>query len=418
MRVTRLGGAILALTTVLGCGAPAAVAPVEVLSADASGDCAPGNVQLTTSVPSALAQLQATQAWKHATGVGVLVAVVDSGIDAGNPHLKGVVVGGINLVGDTSSANGESDSDGHGTAIAGEIAARKISGSGVVGLAPDAHLLSVRVFRNTDTQTVKAGFGPNASRLAAGIRWAAAHHAQVINVSLSDYTQDAGLSSAVAYATAHGSLVVASAGNRATTPDKKNGERYPAGDVGVLGVAATNTRGVVTNDSIHGPQVALAAPGSDILTTATGAGDCLYSADAPASSYSTAYVSAAAALVAQAYPKESPAQWAYRLEATASRANVDQRDDDAGWGVVQPADAITLVPSSTTRGPASPFGAITGNAVAPARISVHPDNGVSPLQATVQALLIAAIAAATLLGALGVMIVLRRRRRASQADAL
>ncbi|POH85133.1 hypothetical protein CJ026_026315 [Ralstonia pickettii] len=85
----------------------------------------------------------------------------------------------------------------------------------------------------------------------------------------------------------------------------------------------------VTDASIHGPHVALAAPGQDILTTSTQGGDCIYVSDKPATSFATAYVSAAAALVAAAYPQETPAQWAYRLEVTAVRANPDQRTDAA-----------------------------------------------------------------------------------------
>jgi membrane-anchored mycosin MYCP len=405
-----LGAAIIVTAASLGMLAIGAPAPARA----ADAQCTPGTVQLTLDTPSALTTLDATSVWAHATGSGVLVAVVDSGIDAGNPHLAGVVVGGINLVPDGATANGETDSDGHGTAIAGEIAARRIPGSGVVGLAPDAHLLSVRVFRGTDDQSVKAGVGPTVARLSAGIVYAAEHGAQIINVSLSDYATDSGLASAVSFAAAHGSLVVASAGNRATTTDKSNGLRYPAADPGAIGVAATNSSGVVTNDSIHGRQVAVAAPGANILTSATGAGDCLYAATTPATSFSTGYVSAAAALVAQAYPTESPAEWAYRLEATAARARLDQRDDDAGWGVIQPLAAVTLVPSSATRGPKSPFADTADSAVVPSLVSVTPRQTQSAREASTEVLGIAAVAAVTLLGTLGAVIVLRRRRRAPQ----
>jgi membrane-anchored mycosin MYCP len=408
----------VAATTVLG-GSGTATAVGRAPSIVAAAACTPGSVQLTTDVPAALSQLQSTAAWKYATGVGILVAVVDSGIDASNPHLAGVVVGGVNLVGDGANASGLSDVDGHGTAIAGEIAARRIPGSGVVGLAPDAHLLSVRVFRGTDDQSVAAGFGPSVSKLSEGIIYAAQQGAKVINVSLSDFTQDGGLSAAVAYASAHGALVVASAGNRATTTDKSNGERYPAGDPGALGVAASNGAGVVTSDSIHGPQVAVSAPGSEILTSATGAGDCTFSGTTPASSYATAYVSAAAALVAQAHPTETPAQWAYRLEATASRTDRDARNDVSGWGVIQPADAITLVPTAQTRGPVSPFASTSGNGVTPPAVSVAPDSSSSPLEVTLQSMAYAGIGAATLLGALGVIVVYRRRRpRAGSIEPL
>ena len=100
----------------------------------------------------------------------MIVAIVDSGIDAANAHLKDAVIGGIDLVGDGTDSSGLNDLDGHGTAIAGLVAARSVPGSGVIGLAPDAQLLSVRVFRGTNEENVKAGFGPTVERLAQGIR--------------------------------------------------------------------------------------------------------------------------------------------------------------------------------------------------------------------------------------------------------
>ncbi|MEO7123003.1 MAG: S8 family serine peptidase, partial [Lacisediminihabitans sp.] len=155
----------------------------EAHAATSGAQCTLGTVAFSPNTPAALAVLQSADAWTHSTGAGVLVAVVDSGIDASNAHLKGVVIGGVNLVGDGENSQGLSDADGHGTAIAGEIAARLVPGSGVVGLAPEAKLLSVRVFRGTNDENVKAGFGPSADRLAEGIRYAADHGATIINAS-------------------------------------------------------------------------------------------------------------------------------------------------------------------------------------------------------------------------------------------
>ena len=167
----------LALTTA-GIAFPASA----VVAADEA--CAPGTYDYSTEQPPALDLLQADIAWERATGAGVLVAVVDSGVDAANAHLSGAVVGGIDLVGDGTNPDGTSDVNGHGTAIAGQIAARSIPESGVVGLAPDANLLSVRVYRSDDDQSVKAGFGPSPDRLAAGIRYAADSGAQIINADV------------------------------------------------------------------------------------------------------------------------------------------------------------------------------------------------------------------------------------------
>jgi membrane-anchored mycosin MYCP len=367
-------------------------------------------------VPSALGQLQAESAWTRSTGAGVLVAIVDSGIDVANPHLAGAVVGGIDLVGDGSDPQGFTDVDGHGTALAGEIAAQPIEGSGVVGLARDARLISVRIFRDTDEESVRNGWGPTTERLAAGIRYAVDAGAQVINASISNYEESDVLREAVAYAAASGSLVVASAGNAATTDDAAPTPRYPAAYPGALAVTAVNGEGLGTDDSIHGPHIEVAAPGFTVRTTATGGADCTYAEDAPSTSFATAYASAAAALVVQAHPDETPAQWEYRLTATATRADPDHRDDVLGWGIVQPYEAIILLPDASTRGPESPFADTGGSAVRPEQISVTPDFAPSEFTVTADAMAIVAIGALTLLGTIAVIIVMRARRREVAAE--
>ena len=397
---------------------PAAATPAPTsVSADAdetSGACEAGTVVYSTNTPPALGVLQSDDVWTRATGAGVLVAVVDSGIDVTNVHLSGAVVGGVNLVPDGERADGMSDLAGHGTAVAGLIAAQPYSESGVVGLAPDARLLSVRVYRATDDQSVKAGFGPTEERVAQGITWAADHGAVVINVSLSVDADEPVLRAAVAHAESVGALVVASAGNRTTASNTADSPRYPAAYPGALAVTAVDAAGVVTDSSIHGPHVEVAAPGSDILTATRGGGDCVYATEAASSSYATGYVSAAVALVAQAHPDETPAEWKYRLEATATRSNPDARDDLAGWGVIQPLDAITLVPGADQRGPESPFTGAPPAVVEAAGITLPSHSVISPLVATRDAALLAAILAAIAAGALGVFATYRRRTEAPE----
>jgi membrane-anchored mycosin MYCP len=414
--------AAAAVATALAAGvltlAPSS-APVAVATSfevAPGGSCEAGNPQYTTDVPSALALLQAQKAWTRGTGAGVLVAVVDSGIDATNVHLRDAVVGGIDLVRDGADAQGLSDVEGHGTAIAGQIAAREYAGSGVIGLAPAAQLLSVRVFRGTDDQSIEAGFGPTSARMAEGIRYAADAQAQIINVSMSDFASTPELEQAVAYAQSRGSLVVASAGNRVTAADKTDSPRYPAAYPGALAVSATDTRGLVTDDSIHGPHVEVVAPGAEVLTTATGAGDCLYAAEVPTTSFATGYASAAAALVAAAHPDETPAEWKYRLMATGVRNNPDARDDSAGWGIVQPFDAINLVSGATTRGPANPDVDNAGSGIERTTTVVQPDHSESPFTVTAEATMVVIIASLTLLGTIAVIIVFRRRRAGSGDD--
>lgn len=420
--------AALALgAVVFGAASPAAASPTSfpldsgvpssVVRAATAGDaCTPGTVVFSPEAPSALAQLGAEDANRLATGKGVVVAVVDSGVDAGNPHLAGTVIGGVDLVGDGESSDGLTDTTGHGTAIAGQIAAQPVPGSGVVGLAPDAKLLSVRVFRSDAKQDVDKGFGPTSQRLADGIHWAADNGADIINVSMSQTSDSAELRAAVEHAAAVGALVVASAGNRESDADAADAARYPAAYEQALGVSAADPRGLATDSSIHGPQVDVTAPGSNVLTAFPGGGDCVFAADAPASSFSTGYASAAAALVAEAHPDDPPAGWAYRLAATALRADADNRDDVNGWGFIQPTAAIELLPDPTTRGPVSPFFDTVDSADRPPVAEVSPDHGASPFLLTRDATLLTAIGGASLLGVLGILIVLRRRKEDPVVD--
>jgi membrane-anchored mycosin MYCP len=399
---------------------PAAAVPAAAFARSAdSGQCSDGTGAHVTQAPPALAQLQSELAWATTQGQGALVAVVDSGVDASNPHLAGAIAGGVDLVGDGKGNGGLADLDGHGTAVAGQIAARPIDGSGVIGLAPQARIYSVRVFAASDDQARKDGTGPTVPRIAQGIRVAADAHAQVINVSLSTSADDPQLRDAVAYATAHGSLVVASSGNVDSSDSVEKtpavGARFPAGDPGVLGTSAVTTTGAESDDSVHGSHVSIAAPGQNIVTAARAGIDCVYAADTPATSFATAYVSASAALVASAHPGESPAQWAYRLEATAVRPDPDARDDQTGWGVVQPYDAIVLVPGLGVPGPASPFGASSGTpAGSTGTVTLAHRTPATALATTIAVL--GAVGAAVVLGTVAVIGVLLKRRRDAASD--
>ncbi|CAM5783318.1 S8 family serine peptidase [Cellulomonas persica] len=347
--------ASLAARAALACltlgGASAAwVADAPAADATVTQGCGDEAPRYLDQEPPALAQLGAQAAWRFATGDGVVVAVVDSGVDDRNPHLDGAVVDGHDVV--TGDGTGRADTWGHGTAAAGIIAARRVPDSGVLGLAPKATILPVRVYHAEGDQAVEQGVQPTPARIAEGITWAAAHGATIINVSMSTDADDPALRAAVRDATARGSLVVASAGNRNTADDKSDDARYPAAYPEVLAVAAVDADLRATDASIHGPHVDVAAPGAQVLTAYPGAGDCWYATTDPAASWSTAYVSAAAALLAERFPDETPAQWAYRLTSTAARAT-PERTDELGWGVVRPDAALQLaaVPTDPVRTP-------------------------------------------------------------------
>lgn len=339
--VARAVLACLALGGASAAWVAAAPASVATTVTQGCGDEAP---RYLDEEPPALAQLGAQKAWTFATGKGVVVAVVDSGVDDRNPHLEGVVLEGRDVVAD---GTGRTDTWGHGTAVAGIIAARRVPDSGVLGLAPRAQILPVRVYHAEGDRAVEEGVQPTPARIAEGIRWAAAQGATIINVSMSTDADDPTLRQAVRDATARGALVVASAGNRNTADDKSDDARYPAAYDEVLAVAAVDAALNPTTASIHGPHVDVAAPGAQVLTVYPGAGDCWYATNDAAASWSTAYVSAAAALIAERFPDETPAQWAQRLTSSAARSGA-ARTDELGWGVIRPHEALVLPADAVT----------------------------------------------------------------------
>lgn len=383
--------------------------PTLAVDALSSASCEPGEVVWSQEPSLPLELLQGPAVANLATGVGVTVAVVDSGIDAQNPHLSDVVVGGINLVDDDTDPNGLTDVAGHGTQVAGIIAARALSQSALVGIAPDVSVLSVRVFRDLSDKSIEAGWGPTAAKVASGIVWAADHGAHIINVSLSVGQDTRVLREAVEYASAAGSLVVASGGNLSTAVDDGYSVRYPAAYSTVLGVSAVDLSGDASAASIHGAHVDVAAPGEYVLTTAPGGGDCTYATDEASSSFATAFASGAAALVAERFPEDTPAGWAYRLEATAARSAADTRTDGTGWGVIQPLDALTAVLGSDARGPKNPVTGEAGNVVAATQAALHPVPSSDPLVGAREVLMLAGIVTATLAAGLGLRSAMRGR---------
>jgi type VII secretion-associated serine protease mycosin len=332
-------------------GVGAVLVPVEPASADV--DCIVGQTRYVDTPSYTLLRLAAGRTWDLSVGQGTTVAVVDSGVEDANAHLSDVTLPGRSFV--AGEPDAREDDWGHGTAVAGIIAAQFLDDSSVIGLAPGAKILPVRVYRaepSEDSQPTPAEL-PSTDRMAAGIRWAAEQGPDVINVSMSATADDPALREAVRYAVRHDIVVVASAGNR-TSRDEENGVRYPAAYPGVIGVAASDTNDTVTSASIHGPQVDVSAPGENVLTSFFGSGDCLIAQDRPYSSYAAGYVSALAALLRERYPDESAKMVAYRIMSSADRPQRDARDNVGGWGLIQPYDALTMTPDPSRPGPPMP----------------------------------------------------------------
>ncbi|MFE3118659.1 type VII secretion-associated serine protease mycosin [Streptomyces niveus] len=292
--------------------------------------------------PWSLQRVLMDELWKQSTGKNVRVAVIDTGVDIKNPQLtKAVDVGsGRNLIPagakddsgnklERGKANGTTDVVGHGTKVAGIIAARPGDDTGFVGLAPDATIIPIQ-------QNDAYGNG-TAETLATAINHAVSEKADVINIS-----QDTAnavkptelLEQAVNAALAADVVVVASAGNDGV--DGKDKKTYPASYEGVLAVAASDRNNERAPFSQPGDFVGIAAPGVDMVTTVPGGGHCADNG----TSFSAPYVAGIAALIKSKHEKWTQKQIVAQIQQTAERS-IPGRDRLVGWGVVDPVRALT-----------------------------------------------------------------------------
>jgi subtilisin family serine protease len=300
----------------------------------------------------------------------VKVAVIDSGIDGKHPDLRGRVVAAKSFVGGSAYQ----DDQGHGTFVAGEIAANPSNGIGMAGLAFNARLIVAKVVDADGTVSLSAE--------VAAIRWAVAEGAQVINLSLGGVrdplnpeldTYSPLEQAAVEYAYSKGVVVVAAVGNGPQSPATPwRFAHYPAALPHVIGVSAVRRNGSVpaysNRDAVYND---LAAPGDDIFSTIpqrlvdhrVGCADHPYSncgsfefKDAIGTSFATPQVSAAAALLLGQRPSLRPEQVAWLLERSADDASAftgcplcpTGRDQYTGWGRLDVLAALTLLGDGST----------------------------------------------------------------------
>jgi len=202
----------------------------------------------------AIPQIMAPQAWEVTSGeASIVIAVLDTGIDKEHEDLAGKVIAEVNFTDSPTTK----DIYGHGTHIAGIIAAAANNGVGVAGLAYNCRLMNVKV---ADDQGRFYG-----SAAAKGITWAVEHGAKVINMSLVSTESSTELEEAINYAWSQGAVVVAAAGNFVGTKVV-----YPAYYSNCLAVAATDSDDCVASWSGRGDWVDVAAPGVDIYSTLPG----------------------------------------------------------------------------------------------------------------------------------------------------
>ncbi|HEY5836469.1 type VII secretion-associated serine protease mycosin [Streptomyces sp.] len=287
----------------------------------------------------ALDALHAQRAWRTTEGEGATVAVLDTGVDGTHPDLTGQVLPGRDEIG-FGAKPGQRAWARHGTGMAAIIAGHGHGpggGSGVLGLAPRARILPVRVIlEDKDPQRQKARKSRGGA-LPAGIRWAVDHGADVINLSLGDDSAAAAPvaaeAEAIQYALRKGVVVVASAGNGGEEADRSS---YPAAYPGVIAVAAVDRHGVHAAFSTRRWYASVSAPGVDVVIADP---DRTYYQGWGTSSAS-AYVSGAAALIRSAYPRLSPAQVKRVLQDTTRHRPKGGRSDALGTGLIDPAAAL------------------------------------------------------------------------------
>jgi len=279
-----------------------------------------------------LSMVGATDAWATSQGAGVIVAVIDSGVDATHPDLAGRVLGEIDMLPDVPPTP---ELYGHGTRVASLIVG-SLNGVGMAGVAPQATILPVSALD-------PAGYG-DSSTVAAGIIAAADAGARVIDLSLGGPDEDPVLDRACAYAFAKGAVVVAAGGNSYLTG---NEVQYPAASPNVLAVASVDQTGNPSGFSNTGPHIDVAAPGQAVLAAVPGAG---YTEES-GTSFAAPHVAAVLALVMAANPALSSAEAASLVQMTAADdVSGNGRDDQLGQGIVRADRAVATALTMTASG--------------------------------------------------------------------
>nr|WP_229830455.1 type VII secretion-associated serine protease mycosin [Actinoplanes ianthinogenes] len=282
-----------------------------------------------------LQTLDLADAWTYADGSGITVAVIDSGVDARHPDLAGQVLPGLDLV--DSKGHGDTDAVGHGTTVSGIIAGRGDDSIGVVGIAPKAKILPVRVL-DADNRY------DDALIVAKGLRWAVDHGARVVNLSLGGSANSPALAAALDYAFAKDVVVVACTGNVSASSSAR-GVWYPAREPGVLAVAGVERNGTdLWTGSITGKETVITAPATELVGAKPGGYWRVQG-----TSFAAPMVSGTAALIRSRWPDMPAGEVVNRIIKTAKDRGAPGRDDVFGFGLIDPTGALTAdVPAVTT----------------------------------------------------------------------
>jgi type VII secretion-associated serine protease mycosin len=387
---------LLALVTAFG--------GLTVLAAPAAFAACPSLITPGPQLPKTAGQdplierMGLRRAWELSRGAGVAVSVVDSGVDSRHPKLAGAVDPPTDFrTSFTSNAGFESapgapeDCEGHGTAIAGIVAARSAGDDRVLGVAPDARIVPFR-FESDIRQAPPEMVG-------AAIR-AAADRSTVMNLSFALGADLPPIRDAIRYALGRDVVVVAAAGNE--NESAPGATWYPAAYPGVLAVASVDADGQPTAESNRGPWVGIAAPGKELTTLATGGGG--YSV-VTGTSFATAVVSGTAALVRSRFPELKAPAVVQRLQGTAV-SPTGGRDEITGAGIIDPFEALTAVGVAPAPATAP---ADAGNAVRVLPVPVE-----EPLLSPAGTVALAATAILLVVAGVAVAVGVTRRRAAAR----
>jgi thermitase len=272
-----------------------------------------------------LRRIQAPEAWSITTGSSnVVIAILDTGVDATHEDLASKLVPGWNFYNNNSNT---SDVGGHGTAVAGTAAAASNNGVGVASVCWDCKIMPIRV---SDGVT-----GATYSALASGLNWAADHGARVANMSYI-VSESATVTSSAKYFQSKGGVVTASAGNYGTFSSASDNPY-------ILTVSATEYNDVLSGYSNTGNNIDLAAPGTVFSTIKGGTYESV-----AGTSFSAPVVAGVAALVLSVNPSLSPNQVQDILKQSADDLGLPGWDSSYGWGRVNASRAVVLASGITT----------------------------------------------------------------------
>jgi len=304
-----------------------------------------------------LAKIGAPTAWDTAKGDGVVVAIIDSGVDSTHPDLAGKLVPGWNLYDNNSNT---SDVYGHGTEVAGVVGALSNNSLGVTSVAWNTKLMPVRVSMTDGSAYL--------STIANGITWAADHGANIANCSFATLTGSSTIQNAANYMRSKGGIVVVAAGNYGTLDSTPN-------TTAMISVSATDSNDALTSWSSYGPYVDVAAPGAGIWTTTNGGGYAAVSG----TSFSSPMTAAVLALEKSANPALSNTQLESILESTAVDLGTPGYDYYFGYGRINAAAAvaaaaatvvINTTPVADTTAPTTSIASPTGGTTVSGTVSV------------------------------------------------